>query len=231
MEAGTFYKIANKKTYQNGQTIFKERSSGNRVFVVLSGSVAISKTINGKTYILDTLKPGETFGLLNLLGAGERIVTTRSIGVTIVGILDHAFLDNEFAKLSPDFRTILVTLAQKLAKIMDRSRGFTSRKEERINKSLTLNFKDRQTFVKAYTENISNGGLFVKTAHPLEVGRQFPLKLQIPDIPAPLQTKCQVVWARKQVDATKDRPAGMGVKFLRMNKNGAKILKQYLEGA
>jgi Tfp pilus assembly protein PilZ len=40
---------------------------------------------------------------------------------------------------------------------------------------------------------------------------------------------CQVVWTRKQGEETKDKPAGMGVKFSEMSKKDAHALRQYLE--
>jgi type IV pilus assembly protein PilZ len=228
MDPGTFYNIASEETYQDGQIIFKEGSSGDWVYIVFSGSVEISRTIGGKKFILGTLQPGETFGELSLIGAMKRTGTARAIGKTTVGLIDRTFLDNEFNRLSAGLRTILVTIAQRYIQIMDGAREFTARREERVKKSLSLTFKDRQTFVKAYTENLSSGGLFIKTEHPLEAGQRFPLELHIPDVGEPLQTKCQVAWVRKPTEATGDKPAGMGVKFVGMPAKDAQILKQYL---
>ena len=42
------FNIASEETYQDGQVIIKEGTTGDWVYVVLSGSVEISKTVEGK---------------------------------------------------------------------------------------------------------------------------------------------------------------------------------------
>ena len=229
MKYGSYDNIASEENYGAGQIIFQEGSSGDWVYVVLSGSVELSKAIDGKKSILGVLGPGEIFGELALIGHIKRTATARAVGETTVGIINRDFLYDEFNKLSSNFRTILLSFVQKYANVMDRARNFTTRNNERVKKSLLLKFKDQRAFIKAYTDNISRGGLFIRTANPFEVGRRFPLDLQIPGIPESLRIMCQVVWTRKQAEETKDKPAGMGVKFSEMSKKDHQTLKQYIE--
>ncbi|UCH00264.1 MAG: TIGR02266 family protein [Deltaproteobacteria bacterium] len=222
------YPIASEEIYKDGQIIVEEGSSGDWVYVVLSGSVEISRTIDGKKFILTVLKPGEVFGELGYLGAVKRTATVRAIGETTIGVIDRAFLDKEFNKLSGYFRSILVALVKRFRGLMDRACEFTGRKDGRFEKTLSLMFKDRQSFIKAYTANIGMGGLFISTEHLLKEGEQFLLKLQLPGVSEPLKVKCEVVWTRKQSD-TEKRPPGMGVKFCEMTKKDLQILNQYLQ--
>jgi uncharacterized protein (TIGR02266 family) len=231
MKYGSYENIASEENYQAGQIIFKEGISGDWVYVVLSGSVEISKVIDGKKSIMGVLGPDEIFGELALIGNIKRTATARAIGETTVGIINRDYLDDEFNKLSSAFRTILISIVQRYSNVMDRARNFVTRKDERVKKSLSLKFKDHRAFIKAYTDNVGRGGLFIKTANPLEVDRRFPLELQIPGIPESLQTMCQVVWTRKQTEETKDKPAGMGVKFSEMSKKDHQTLKRYIEDA
>ncbi|MBW2358476.1 MAG: cyclic nucleotide-binding domain-containing protein [Deltaproteobacteria bacterium] len=64
MERKIQYNIANEETYQDGQIIFKEGSPGDWVYVILSGSVEISKDIRGQKDIIEKLQPGDVFGEL-----------------------------------------------------------------------------------------------------------------------------------------------------------------------
>jgi CRP-like cAMP-binding protein len=126
MKANPFLNIVLEETYEDGEIIFKEGNSGDWVYVVLSGAVEVSKATDGTRYVLSTLKPGDVFGELALIGAVRRTATTRAIGRTVVGIIDRAFLDREFNKLSTDFRTVLVAMVERFIKTMDRAREFTA---------------------------------------------------------------------------------------------------------
>jgi len=223
------YPIATKKTYKDGQIIFREGSYGDWIYVVLSGSVEVSKMIGGRKSIITVLEPGEVFGELGYLGTiDKRTATVRAIGETTIGVIDRTFLDKEINKLSGYFRTILVAVVKRFRTLLDRACEFSSRKEARAQKSLSLSFKDRQSFIKAYTGNISRGGLFIRTERPLKEGEKFLLKMQLPDLSEPMKLNCEVAWTREQSE-TEKRPSGMGVKFCEMSKQDSQILNRYAQ--
>ncbi|MDY6843557.1 MAG: TIGR02266 family protein [Thermodesulfobacteriota bacterium] len=224
-----FNNIASKETYHDGQIIIKEGSSGDWVYVVLSGTVEISKMVGGKKFVLELLQPGEVFGELAFLGGVKRTATARAIGETTVGVYDRAFLDQEFNKLYSDFRVILISVAERLKRMIDRATEFSTRKETRVLVTLPLRYKSNKTFINAYAGNLSSEGLFIMTDNPLKQGEQFFLELQLPDLLDPIEAECEVMWARKKMDKKHDYPTGMGVKFIGMTKNNQQMLKQYLE--
>ena len=47
------FPIASEETYQAGQVIFKEGSSGDWVYVILSGALEVYRTVGGKDIIID----------------------------------------------------------------------------------------------------------------------------------------------------------------------------------
>ena len=223
------YPIATKKTYKDGQIIFREGSYGDWIYVVLSGSVEVSKMIGGKKSIITVLEPDEVFGELGYLGTiDKRSATVRAIGETTIGVINRTFLDEEINKLSGYFRTILVDMVKRFSGLLDRACELSSRKETRAQKSLSLSFKDRQSFIKAYTDNISKGGLFIRTERPLREGEKFLLKMQLPDLSEPMKLDCEVAWTREQSE-TEKRPSGMGVKFCEMSKQDSQILNRYVQ--
>ena len=170
------------------------------------------------------------FGELSFLGNITRTATARAIGETTLGIIDRSTLDTEFNNLSSDFRTILVSMVKRFKKMIDRATAFSDRAAPRITKTLSLNFKDGHAFIEAYTGNISNGGLFIKTAKPLKQGEQFLLKLQLPGLPEPMKIKSEVAWAKTQTEGKDKAPAGMGVRFCEVDQKDREIINQYLEG-
>lgn len=226
------YNVAIEETYQDGQIIFKEGSSGDWVYTILSGSVEISKRVGGEKYIIEILGPGEVFGELGFIGGIKRTATARAVGETTLGIIDREFLDQEFNKLTGQFRTILIAITHRFKKMLNRACEFSGRSDARIPKALSLVFKDRQTFIRAYTGDVSAGGLFIKTENPLPPGHQFHLKLQLPDVAEPMEIKCEVMWARKREgEGTPDRMPGMGVKFTEIAERDYAFLKKYIKGA
>ena len=219
--------FVSEETYQDGHVLIKEGTSGNWFYVVLSGAVEISNTIDGKKYVIDVLRPGEVFGEVGFIGGNKRTATATTVGQTVIGVVDRASLDGEFNRLSSDFRAILLAIANRFEKMVKRVVEFSSRTDMRIQKTLSLTFKDDQAFINAYTSNISTGGLFIKTEKPLRLGDQFLLRLQVPTIQDPLNISCEVAWVRGPTEATAKEPAGMGIKFIEMSKGDREALKQY----
>jgi CRP/FNR family transcriptional regulator, cyclic AMP receptor protein len=224
------FTFASEETYEDGHVIIKEGTAGDWLYVVISGAVEISKMIQGKKYIIDVLKEGELFGEVGFLGGKKRTATAIAVGQTTLGVVDRTVLDAEFNELSSDLRNILVAMAKRFEKMVNRVIDFSSRSEVRVKKTLSLTYKDDMAFVRAYLGNISSGGLFVKTEKPLPRGEQFQLRLQLPHLSEPLRVSCEVVWARHSAQATLKEPAGMGVKFLEMSQKDSDALKQYLKG-
>jgi uncharacterized protein (TIGR02266 family) len=218
---------ASEEVYQDGDIIIEEGTSGDWVYVIQSGAVEISKTIEGKKYIVARLGPGEIFGELGFLGTVQRTATARAIGETCVGLIDRTYLDNEYNKLSSEFRAVLNALVNRFKQMTSRAVELTSRKEPRTQKTLSLNYEDRAAFVDAHTENVGTQGLFIRTDNPFEEGEQFLLELVLPGLPESMEIKCEVVWARKE-EGEGSQANGMGVKFVEIAAEDEQTLKQYL---
>lgn len=110
------FEVASREIYEDGEIIFEEGSSGNWMYVLLSGKVEISKTIEGKKVIIQILQPEEVFGELVFLGDVKRTATAQAKGKTTVAVIEPEFLTEELNKLSANFRRILSGIVQKLKK-------------------------------------------------------------------------------------------------------------------
>ncbi len=231
MDNTSVHNLAIEETYQDGQIIFKEGSAGDWIYIIISGSVEISKEVAGEKKIIEVLNAGEVFGELGFIGGLKRTATAKAVGVTTLGIIDREFLDEEFNKLSSQFRAILVAITHRFKKMLDRACDYTTRSEVRLPKALSLVFRDRESFVRAYTGDISSGGLSIRTENPLPPGHQFRLRLQVPGRDDPVQVHCEVVWSRKKEEATPGKPSGMGVRFCEISDNDLRFLKQYVSQA
>ncbi len=222
--------VASEETYSDGQLIFKEGSPGDWVYTILSGAVEITKEVEGRKVVIETLREGEVFGELGFLGGINRTAAARAVGETTLGVIDRAFLDSEFNKLTAEFRSILKAVVIRFKKMIDGISDTPVRMEPRQLKTLSLTYKDRKSFVSAVTGNISAKGLFVRTDTPLEKDDSFMLKLQLPELPEPLMIQSQVVWNRKKGEQAEAGPAGMGVRFVGLSSKEDEALRKYLLG-
>ena len=122
------FNIASEETYEDGEIIFKEGSSGDWVCVVLSGCVEISRTVGGKKVVIGLIRPDQVFGEHGFIGNIKRTATARAVGKTTVGVIDRTSLDQEFNSLSSEFRSILVAMVQRFQKVLGRATDFQDRK-------------------------------------------------------------------------------------------------------
>lgn len=225
------YITSHTETYEDGDIIFREGDNGDWIYVIESGAVELSKRVAAKkNVIIDVLDPDDVFGELGFITKSPRTATARAIGRTRLGVLDREFLDDEFNKLSQNFQTMLTSLAMRLEKTtLIASMSVIRRKDDRIPKNLSLTFQSSDKLIKAYTENISLGGIFIKTRRPFSVGERFTLHLQLPDGLEPMRIECEVAWNRIEHVSNEKYPTGMGVKFIHINKTDRRRLKMMLE--
>lgn len=150
--------LVDKEDYEDGQGIFEEGTSEDRIYVVLSGSVEISKKVNNRKHIIEVLEEGDVFGGAKFLGMTEMQTTAIASGKIEVGIVEQASLEEEFNQLSPQLRKFLRAKFRSCNKVIGRASDFTSRKHPRSQKVLSLSYEDHNGFIEAFTGNISQGG-------------------------------------------------------------------------
>lgn len=110
------FQTAIEEKYKDGQIIFEEGSSGDWIYVIESGSVEISKKIDGGKVVFIVLGPGEIIGELGFITKAPRTATATAVGDTTIGIIDPIFFEQEFNKLSAGFQAVLTSLASRLKK-------------------------------------------------------------------------------------------------------------------
>ena len=104
--------------------------------------------------------------------------------------------------------------------------GAEQRQHERVDEILQVEFEND---LLAQTVNISEGGVFIRTQHPLELEEEFDLKLYIPDDKEPVNVLCKVVWANRYGKESEDLPRGMGVKFLKLVAEERKRIEEFIK--
>jgi len=81
----------------------------------------------------------------------------------------------------------------------------------RLEVRLAVNFSSESNFYLGFTENLSEGGVFVATHAPRSLGSKIDLVIALPD-QEPIRAEGTVRWHR-QYSESNETPPGMGVRF------------------
>lgn len=98
----------------------------------------------------------------------------------------------------------------------------------RLERKVSLKFKDLEGFVTELSENISMGGMFLRTADPPAPGTLFDFELTLEEEGPLIQGIAEVVWVRGQAEGPR-HPAGMGVRFLELAPGSRALIYQVVD--
>src|SRR6187551_723786 len=95
-----------------------------------------------------------------------------------------------------------------------------TRKDKRA-KVVSLNVRYKSATVDEFIENhshdVSKGGIFVKTPTPFPPGTLLKFEIRLAGDKSVISGVGRVVWKREPTQAGPDKPAGMGVKFIKID--------------
>lgn len=104
-----------------------------------------------------------------------------------------------------------------------------TRKDARA-KVVSLNVRYKSATVDEFIENhshdVSRGGVFVKTQTPFPPGTLLKFEIRIAEDQAVIQGVGRVVWKREPEQAGADKPAGMGVKFIKIDDSSTSVIER-----
>jgi len=76
--------------------------------------------------------------------------------------------------------------------------------------------------------DLGDGGVFIRTPNPLDLGEQFLLKLHLVEGEEPIEVPCKVVWTNKYGKESRHLRRGMGVKFLNLSPERQSRVEEYI---
>lgn len=101
------------------------------------------------------------------------------------------------------------------------------REHRRVRIALQVSYRSTGSFLVSYSVDISQGGLFIETTHPREVGTELELWLAIPGAQHDVRLKGTVMWIRRE--AASDQPPGMGVQFRQVENDCGQLIDQLVK--
>ena len=91
-----------------------------------------------------------------------------------------------------------------------------------------LKWKKYDKIFLAKTENISLGGAFMSTDHPLQVGEQFPLEFVLPGRKTKIDCVGEVTWTRRY-SSEGAGSEGVGIRFVNLDARKIKAIGQWIQ--
>ncbi len=98
--------------------------------------------------------------------------------------------------------------------------GQETRKDPRAKVlTMTVRYKSAtlDEFIEHHSHDVSRGGMFIKTPSPFPPGTLLKFEVKIAEDQKVIQGVGRVVWKRESDTGDKERPNGMGVKFIKID--------------
>lgn len=98
-----------------------------------------------------------------------------------------------------------------------------------VAEKVELTFNDFRTFTVEYAENLSTGGMYLRTATPVPANSVVSFRLTIRDINRQIAGKAIVVWTKEVFDDDgKGNASGMGLKFIELEGESEAFIKEFV---
>src|SRR6188768_1671035 len=110
--------------------------------------------------------------------------------------------------------------------------GQETRKDPRAKVlTMTVRYKSAtlDEFIEHHSHDVSRGGMFIKTPSPFPPGTLLKFEVKIAEDQKVIQGVGRVVWKRETETGDKERPSGMGVKFIKIDDQSRKTIDTLVE--
>ena len=100
-----------------------------------------------------------------------------------------------------------------------------SRQHQRKPLRLQLNYRDATggNFLFEYSQNISKGGIFIETRHPLPLGATLVVRFQPPG-GQEIEVEGEVVWVNSWHEGAENPNPGMGIEWRKLAENHRELI-------
>ena len=105
--------------------------------------------------------------------------------------------------------------------------GENTRKDRRTKVlSMTVRYRSATLgeFIEHHSYDVSRGGMFIKTPSPFPPGTLLKFEVKIADEQRVMQGVGRVVWKRDRDGVGSDEPAGMGIKFIKIDEASRAVI-------
>ncbi len=110
----SFQETPNIQRYSNGDIIVSEGIVSNNAYIIFEGKVNITKKVDKKSILINTLSKGEVFGEMGLISQSVRSASVVAVGNVTIGVIEREQFEAIVTKLPEDVRAIVKALVDRL---------------------------------------------------------------------------------------------------------------------
>ena len=110
----SFDKTPNIQRYANGDIIVSEGIVSNNAYIIFEGKVNITKKVDKKSILINTLSKGEVFGEMGLISQSVRSASVVAVGNVTIGVIEREQFEAIVSKLPDDVGAIVNALVERL---------------------------------------------------------------------------------------------------------------------
>ena len=102
------------------------------------------------------------------------------------------------------------------------------RKYQRKGYKLNIGLNTQHNFYTGFTGNISEGGVFIATEAPLEIGSVVSLNFKLPNSPIEINVDGEVRWIKDRSATDTHTLPGMGIHFINLDTKSKQIIEAFV---
>lgn len=110
----SFKDTPNVQRYSKGDIIVSEGVASNNAYIILEGKVNITKKVNKKSILINSLSKGEVFGEMGLISQSIRSASVVAVDDVTIGVIEREQFEATVSQLPDDARAIVKALVDRL---------------------------------------------------------------------------------------------------------------------
>lgn len=110
----SFQETPNIQRYSNGDIIVSEGIVSNNAYIILEGKVNVTKKVDKKSILINSLNKGEVFGEMGLISQTVRSASVVAAGDVTIGVIEREQFEKTVSKLPDDVGAIVKALVDRL---------------------------------------------------------------------------------------------------------------------
>lgn len=97
----------------------------------------------------------------------------------------------------------------------------------RVDVEAEVTFASEDNFYQGFSENVSEGGLFLVTYQPHRIGDVITVRFTLPGVERLLEARAEVRWQR-QGDPDRGVAPGLGVRFVTLTDEDRAVIERFV---